>query len=201
MGNAGASFAKSKTAIEAEGLFNGIGSDAHLASTSMARAGGAFKDVTAPILCSQIKSMSIWALFMAPTIFISPYMPFVIECAVTRTTYESIFTCMDWNKVYWSILPGVLLIAVNLLVYWFFWSRDSPDSRPNTPSRGGNPAIEMVESSRSPRRTPPDQEIRPAHHGLALNVITTQGVQHHTPPPEPTMSAPTRPNVPELDNQ
>jgi K(+)-stimulated pyrophosphate-energized sodium pump len=98
--NAGASFAKSKTAIEAEGLFNGIGSDAHLASTSMARAGGAFKDVTAPILCSQIKSMSIWALFMAPTIFISPYMPFVIECAVTRTTYESIFTCMDWNKVH-----------------------------------------------------------------------------------------------------
>jgi hypothetical protein len=109
--NSGASWAKSKTAIEAEGIYNGAGSDAHLASISTARAGSAFRDVTAPTMCAYVKSISIFALMMAPTIFISPYMPFVIQCAMQRTAYESIFTCLDWNKVYWSILPGLMLVG------------------------------------------------------------------------------------------
>jgi K(+)-stimulated pyrophosphate-energized sodium pump len=110
--NAGACWAKSKTAIEAEGVYNGAGSDAHLASIITARAGSALKDVAAPSICAFIKSISIWSLMTAPTIFISPYMPFVIQCAAQRTAYESIFTCMDWNKMYWSLLPGLLLVAL-----------------------------------------------------------------------------------------
>ena len=122
--NAGASWVKAKTAIEAEGVFFGSGSDSHLASISSARTGGAFKDVTAPTVCSYIKAISIWSLMITPAIYISPMMPWVIQCAVARSGYESIFTCMDWNKADWAILPGSLLLLITAIIYYGFWNRD-----------------------------------------------------------------------------
>jgi hypothetical protein len=122
--NAGASWVKAKTAIEAEGVFFGSGSDSHLASISSARTGGAFKDVTAPTVCSYIKAISIWSLMITPAIYISPMMPWVIQCAVARSGYESVFTCMDWNKAYWAILPGSLLLLITAIIYYGFWNRD-----------------------------------------------------------------------------
>jgi K(+)-stimulated pyrophosphate-energized sodium pump len=203
--NAGASWAKSKTAIEAEGVFNGSGSDSHLASISTARAGGALKDVAAPCICAYIKAISIWSLMMAPTIFISPYMPFVIDCAVKRMAYESIFTCMDWNKAYWAVLPGLMLLAVTGIIYVLFWNRDGT-AAPESPAV---PKAPMAMSSMPPPIVtnpvmygPPPfeyaqytQEVgpvmmtaQPPYQSAGIR-MTAAGV----PPAEPMMAAPMRP--------
>lgn len=211
--NAGASWAKSKTAIEAEGVFNGSGSDSHLASISTARAGGALKDVTAPVVCAYIKSISIWALMMAPTIFISPYMPFVIQCAVKRTAYDSMFTCMDWNKVYWVILPGVLLVSITAIIYFVFWNRDGtaapePPAPPaplppmqapiisQAPVIYGLPrAVEYPEYPRYREPTPVMMTATPTYQAAGIRMVPGA-----MPPPEPMMAAPMRPHMSGLDN-
>jgi hypothetical protein len=61
---------------------------------------------------------------ITPAIYISPMMPWVIQCAVARSGYESVFTCMDWNKAYWAILPGSLLLLITAIIYYGFWNRD-----------------------------------------------------------------------------
>jgi Na+/H+-translocating membrane pyrophosphatase len=201
--NSGASWAKSKTAIEAEGVFNGSGSDSHLASISTARAGGALKDVSAPCMCAYIKAISIWSLMMAPTIFISPYMPFVIDCAVKRKAYESILTCMDWNKVYWAILPSIMLLVVSGMIYFLFWNRDGT----STPSPPPEPP-KLVATIPSPMVTNPvifTPGPPPIEYATGPVMVTAQppyqtaGIRMAgvvvSPPPEPMMAAPMRPHA------
>jgi hypothetical protein len=31
---------------------------------------------------------------------------------------------MDWNKAYWAILPGSLLLLITAIIYYGFWNRD-----------------------------------------------------------------------------
>ena len=53
--NAGATWVKSKTCIEAEGSFGGSGTDAHAAAVIGARLGSSLKDVAAPTMMSVAK--------------------------------------------------------------------------------------------------------------------------------------------------
>eukprot|EP00283_Hemiselmis_rufescens_P003507 CAMPEP_0173423938 /NCGR_PEP_ID=MMETSP1357-20121228/4025_1 /TAXON_ID=77926 /ORGANISM="Hemiselmis rufescens, Strain PCC563" /LENGTH=850 /DNA_ID=CAMNT_0014387101 /DNA_START=63 /DNA_END=2612 /DNA_ORIENTATION=- len=123
--NAGACWAKSKTSIEAEGAFGGSGADVHVSAVICTRAGGAFKDVLAPTLVSVSKTTAITSLLIAPLIFIDRNASYYSSCVNDRSVDRmSVFTCFDWNKSYWVVLPLVLALLVVAATYYLYWGRD-----------------------------------------------------------------------------
>jgi len=136
-------------------------------------------------------------------------MPYVIQCAVKRTAYESVFTCMDFNKVYWAVLPCILLLAVSAIIYFVFWNRDgtaAPDptavakqpmamSTMPAPILSTAPVIygppHALEYARYPQDMGPVMmTAQPPYQNAGIRLAP--GV---VPPPEPIMSAPMRPHM------
>jgi K(+)-stimulated pyrophosphate-energized sodium pump len=119
LSNAGATWVKSKTSIEAEGAFGGSGSDAHIASVIGTRMGSALKDVAAPTMITSMKAIAMTALLMAPLIFIDRTQPYFMTCLAKRwaTPGLSTLACYDWNKAYWSPLP-LAFLAVLIAVFY-----------------------------------------------------------------------------------
>ena len=131
LSNAGATWVKSKTSIEAEGAFAGSGSDAHIASVIGTRMGSALKDVAAPTMVTSIKTITMTALLMAPLIFIDRSQPYFMTCLAKRWASPGLSTlpCYDWTKAYWSPLPLFFLALIILLFYGEFRARFAVNAR------------------------------------------------------------------------
>mmetsp|Transcript_27418 Transcript_27418/g.56136 ORF Transcript_27418/g.56136 Transcript_27418/m.56136 type:complete len:923 (-) Transcript_27418:111-2879(-) len=219
--NAGASWAKAKTAIEAENLYGGPGEEAHLASVAGARAGGPLKDVAAPTIITAMKSMAIISLILAPTIKVGVEREDIQEClnkfleGTANMYVRSWEHCFDWNRPYWFILPAFLLGVVSAFFYILFWRLDGTSE--------GKPATAVVEDDGTPQMTAyqvpmvsqpqlvqyvPQPMMQQAPPPALLAPQTTQifqappqfAPQMRMAPPEPMVAAPMRPEPSSVDN-
>lgn len=161
--NAGATWVKSKTVIEALGAFGGSGSDAHAAALVGARTGAAFKDVTAPTMVSVAKMQCLVALVIAPLIFVDVRVAYMAQCFTDLiNSGRSPLACIDWNKAYWAPLPIVFLVVAAIVFYVIFWNRDG-----TPPQKEESPMVPMASASRgahmgmvSPPAPQPQQQMR-----------------------------------------
>jgi len=220
--NVGASWAKSKTAIEAESLYGGAGEAAHMASVAGARAGGPLKDVAGPTMITAIKGMAAVALFIAPTIQVGTDREDIQECLAKFFSNDANLSryvrswehCFDWHRPYWFIIPALLLLLVTAFFYFFFWRLDGTgpgkaaeivedeDESPNVaayqaPMMMGPPMISQPQLVQYVQQQP--QLMQSQMMAMPAPQLMAQP-QMRMMPPEPMLAAPMRPEMASVDN-
>jgi len=136
MANSGGAWDNAKKYIEIEGASGGKGTEIHKACVVGDTVGDPFKDTSGPALNILIKLMSIVSLTIAP--FMQSY-------------------SKDWEHWYYGILPLLLLLIGNFIIYVLFWRNEhvvsieskpepihEPDGKPVEHEEETSPMVSMA---------------------------------------------------------